>query len=200
MGTTTNNGWPTPVATDLVKDGWEAIKDLGDAIDTTVGTYAPSGLIHINTTSVSAVSSQSFNNVFSATYDNYKIIITGVSSSGASMVVRLRAAGSDNSTANSYVRQIIDGNNTTVAGSRATSTSWDMAGIASSLVNAYFIEMVNPFKASATGYVCSTIRADSGAFFNPSNGTHNQTVSYDGFTILPTATFTGSISIYGYKV
>jgi hypothetical protein len=36
MGTTTNNGWPTPVATDLVKDGWEAIKDLGDAIDTTL--------------------------------------------------------------------------------------------------------------------------------------------------------------------
>jgi hypothetical protein len=57
MGTTTNNGWPTPVATDLVKDGWEAIKDLGDAIDTTLGVYAPStsGLTLINTTSFSAV-------------------------------------------------------------------------------------------------------------------------------------------------
>jgi hypothetical protein len=37
MGNTANNNWPTPVATDLVKDGWEAIKDLGDAIDTGIG-------------------------------------------------------------------------------------------------------------------------------------------------------------------
>jgi hypothetical protein len=40
MGTTPNYGWPTPEATDLVKDGWEAIKDLGDAIDTTATTFA----------------------------------------------------------------------------------------------------------------------------------------------------------------
>jgi hypothetical protein len=28
MGTTANNNWPTPVASDLVKDGWEAIQTL----------------------------------------------------------------------------------------------------------------------------------------------------------------------------
>ena len=43
MGTTANNNWPTPVASDLVKDGWEAIKDLGDAIDTTLGVYVAAG-------------------------------------------------------------------------------------------------------------------------------------------------------------
>jgi hypothetical protein len=44
---TVNNNWPTPVQTDLVKDGWEAIKDLGDAIDTTLGVYADPGLVFI---------------------------------------------------------------------------------------------------------------------------------------------------------
>jgi hypothetical protein len=46
--TTPLNGWPVPVSTDLVKDGAEAIEDLGDAIDASVGsgllawqTYAP---------------------------------------------------------------------------------------------------------------------------------------------------------------
>lgn len=39
MGTTTNFGWPTPVATDYVTDGWDAIKDLGDAIDTSLATW-----------------------------------------------------------------------------------------------------------------------------------------------------------------
>jgi len=40
MGTTSNFGWPTPEATDLVKNGWEAIKDLGDAIDTSATSFA----------------------------------------------------------------------------------------------------------------------------------------------------------------
>ena len=46
MGTTTNYGWPTPVATDYVTDGWDAIKDLGDAIDTTVALIrVPTGCV-----------------------------------------------------------------------------------------------------------------------------------------------------------
>ena len=35
MATTTNYGWPTPNDTDLVKNGANAIRTLGSAIDTT---------------------------------------------------------------------------------------------------------------------------------------------------------------------
>lgn len=46
MATTTNYGWPTPVSTDYVTDGWDAIKDLGDAIDTTLLTVqVPTGAV-----------------------------------------------------------------------------------------------------------------------------------------------------------
>jgi hypothetical protein len=38
MATTTNNGWETPDDTDLVKDGALAMRTLGNAIDTSVGT------------------------------------------------------------------------------------------------------------------------------------------------------------------
>ena len=48
MATTTNNGWSTPDNTAYVKDGASAIRTLGSAIDTSVGTgllawqtYAP---------------------------------------------------------------------------------------------------------------------------------------------------------------
>jgi hypothetical protein len=95
---TVNNNWPTPVQTDLVKDGWEAIKDLGDAIDTTLGVYAPStsGLTLINTTSFSAVASQSFNNVFSSTYANYRIVFNIEHTVGLVVLnFRLRASGTD---------------------------------------------------------------------------------------------------------
>jgi hypothetical protein len=77
MGTTTNNGWTYPESTDLVKDGATAIQTLADDIDTTLGVYAPSssGLTLINTTSFSGVSSQSINDVFSATYENYVVVM-----------------------------------------------------------------------------------------------------------------------------
>jgi len=35
---TTNNAWPIPASTDYVKDGYAAIDNLGNAIDTSVGT------------------------------------------------------------------------------------------------------------------------------------------------------------------
>lgn len=38
MATTTNNGWTTPDDTAYVKDGASAIRTLGSAIDTSVGT------------------------------------------------------------------------------------------------------------------------------------------------------------------
>ena len=38
MAVTANNSWPVPVSTDYVKNGYQAIDDLGDAIDTSVGT------------------------------------------------------------------------------------------------------------------------------------------------------------------
>jgi len=43
MAVTPNYSWPVPVDTDYVKDGAEAIKDLGDAIDATVFSQAGSG-------------------------------------------------------------------------------------------------------------------------------------------------------------
>lgn len=35
---TANNAWPIPASTDYVKNGYDAIDDLGNAIDTSVGT------------------------------------------------------------------------------------------------------------------------------------------------------------------
>ena len=76
MATTTPNyGWPVPTSTDLVKDGATAIEALGDAIDATVFGLGASALTLLNTTTFSAVASQSINDVFSATYDNYKIVL-----------------------------------------------------------------------------------------------------------------------------
>jgi hypothetical protein len=95
MGTTTNNGWTYPESTDLVKDGATAIQTLADDIDTTLGVYADPGLVLLNTTSFSAVASQSVNDVFSSTYDNYRIVCEFSSSTDQEIFFRLRASGAD---------------------------------------------------------------------------------------------------------
>lgn len=45
MATTPTYGWETPDDTDLVKDGATAIRTLGNAIDTTMGTMVPKTIV-----------------------------------------------------------------------------------------------------------------------------------------------------------
>jgi hypothetical protein len=199
MGTTTNNGWPTPVATDLVKDGWEAIKDLGDAIDTTLGVYAPStsGLTLINTTSFSGVSSQSINDVFSATYKNYKIILDLTSSTSIAFRARLRVGGADNSTASSYTSQEVRGSSTTAAAFQ-TVDSFFQFGYANTTASLIELTLVNPFLAVNTSFACFGGRNDRSASVT---GYHNQSTSYTGITLIPeSGTITGTAYIYGLGI
>jgi hypothetical protein len=102
---TPNYSWPVPTSTDLVKDGATAIEALGDAIDATVFALPSAGLTLINTTSFSGVASQSINDVFSTTYDNYLVLVEGVGSGASSdLNFRLRVGGADASGATDYVR------------------------------------------------------------------------------------------------
>jgi hypothetical protein len=66
MGTTTNNGWPYACCNDLLKTAGKLLKTLADAIDTTLGVYAPStsGLTLINTTSFSGGSPSGYRSFF----------------------------------------------------------------------------------------------------------------------------------------
>jgi hypothetical protein len=199
---TTNNNWPTPVATDLVKDGWEAIKDLGDAIDTTLGVYAPStpGLTLINTTSFSAVTSVSLPaDTFSATYENYMIICTADSVSDQDASFRMRAAGSDNSTAN-YDLQLLEVGGSTVGGSRSLGrTSGFFGSIGATSTSPIIFDVFQPFLAKHTSVINATIygRANLNTYVN--SNIHRVASSFDSMTIIFQANTTGKVSVYGYK-
>jgi hypothetical protein len=207
MGTTTNNGWPTPVQTDLVKDGWEAIKDLGDAIDTTLGVYSPttSGLVLLNTTSFSAVATQSFNNVFSATYENYRVLfeLTATSASPA-MNLRLRVGGVDASGGNyNGGGYFVRSTSATVNGQDLNAgTRFELGGASSAQSsNRYVMDFQSPFLAQRTGHhTFSTGHDGTSAYGRAQHSNHNLSTSYDGFTIFPSSgTITGKVAIYGYN-
>jgi hypothetical protein len=228
MATTTPNyGWTVPTSTDLVKDGATAIETLGDAIDASLvdlrgGTTgqvlrkqsntqmdfewaAPSsGLTLINTTSFSAVASQSVNNVFTSAYKRYRILIDAVGSVNNDITFRLRVAGTD-ATANNYGTQSQNGDGSTANAIRTTAaTFWYTNDVRSAGRYMQEYELFNPQAASQTfglARASSIVTADTTAFFQTVMALgHSLSTAYDGFTLTAsTGTVTGSVQVYGYN-
>ena len=201
---TPNYSWPVPTSTDLVKDGATSIEALGDAIDATVFGLPSAGISLISTTTLSAVASQSVNDVFSATYDNYLIMLglTG-STTNTDVSMRLRVAGADNSSGN-YQRSLINQDSTTFTGQRLTTqTQWaGVANVESGTKSYAQLSIFDPFLAQTTGLITDVIQIPNGNI-SQRRAMYGTTVttSYTGFTIFPTSgTITGTVSVYGYKI
>jgi len=192
--TTTNYGWDIPQSTDLVKDGATAIATLGQDIDTSVYTALggnKSGLVLLNTTSFSAVASQSFNDVFSSTYDNYRVIATG-SVSSTRPAFRLRVSGSDATGSNYEIGFSANSGITTT-----TTTSFiPIDGAAQWWIS---FDLLSPFATAETRML--SLAGNATSTFRLSVLRHNLSTSYTGITILPegAGTLTGAMSIYGYN-
>ena len=197
--TTTNYGWTIPNDDELVKNGAAAIRTLGQAIDTTAATSFGGDLILINTTSFSAVSSVNVNNVFSATYDNYKLLfnnITGIDWVG----IRLRASGTDDSGANYRQQSNTSSGTGNTASRQVNQTSWANVIELSGAGYSSGLEIANPFLTTTTmaGHITGGAMAGNPVLYLIDYGLNTST-SYDGFSLIPASgTITGSISTYGY--
>ena len=188
--------WPIPEDTDLVKDGAEAIRDLAGAIETTVDS-SPTGLVHIETQSFSAVASQSINDVFSTTYNNYRIFITAKGTSALDIQFRLRVGGADASGASNYLWHRDASFGSSSLNSDNTNSFFVVSVIDTVAEFPTVIDLSNPFIAQTTGVVAVGGRHSLGQTIV---GYHNQATSYTGFTFFPpSGTITGSVSVYGYS-
>jgi hypothetical protein len=206
MGTTTNNGWTYPESTDLVKDGATAIETLATNIDTTLGVYADPGLVLINTTSFSAVASQSVNDVFSSTYTNYKIVVELLKSTTTGFLqLRFRASGADDTSANYYSHVgYPDAAGAGYLGQTGAGLTSMRLTISATTTDEQFADLTiyNPNKASVTTLsgtqlLWATTPQSNGGHFQ---GTHNVATAYTGLTLLQSAgNMTGSVSVYGYN-
>ena len=196
---TVNNNWPTPVQTDLVKDGWEAIKDLGDAIDTTLGVYADPGLVLLNTSSFTGVSAINLTtNTFSATYDNYRILMSVTGSTTAVINVRMRLAGVDNSSA-VYNHQRVDGDGATAAAVQVTSQTSGRIGVAFTTPSSFTIDCYSPFLVAST-LLTSVNNEKNALLLSTETVAHVANTSYDSLSFIPASgTITGTVSVYGYN-
>lgn len=159
------------------------------------GTVA-GGFTLISTTSMSAVSSQSINSVFSSTYDNYRILINATTLTGT-LQMRFRVSGSDNSTSN-YKMDLYGTalwTDSTYSGYRE-SGSTNFNNIAESSPASISLDIMNPFATQKTFLHGQTSQNDRGRSYQ---GIFDATTSFDGFTLLPGTNITGTVSVYGYN-
>jgi hypothetical protein len=209
MATTTPNyGWTVPTSTDLVKDGATAIETLGDAIDASMNTALgtkKAGMVLLNTTSFSAVASQSVNDVFSATYQNYRIVlnISSQNTAGNAITMRLRVSGTDATTnyfTYSYHTRTSLG---AIGADNGNPGSVFWVGYANpTYPTAGTTDLFSPFETRRTVGTMQFMGGDASTFLGSQGGVvHDTSASYTGFTILAAAggTITGNVRVYGYN-
>jgi hypothetical protein len=196
---TTVGRWsPNKVRARVLDGTWVSTEELGGMVLLTptsiayTGTSASIGAS--GSVEFTACSSLSLNGVFSADYDNYMIGWRATQSVAAAGRIRLSAGGVDDTTASSYTRQLLNANNTSVNASRSSSDYFNSV-VSFPGSTTYFF---GPYLAQPTAVRTVSSSDTSGAYIIDAAFTHNQSTSYDGFTIYPfSGDFTGLISVYG---
>jgi hypothetical protein len=199
MATTTPNyGWPVPTSTDFVKDGAQAIEDLGDAIDATVFGLPSSALSLVKTQTIgTTVASVAVTDAFSTTYDAYQIIISGgVASTSGNLNLQLGAT-----TTGYYSARIaaVYSSSVVQVGTNNNGASFTL-GAANTGTIALNVFITDPFLTENTkiqgGFIAPNTTLSAGAVA----GFLNNATSYTDFTLTPASgTLTGgTIYVYGY--
>jgi hypothetical protein len=142
----------------------------------------------------------SLNGVFTSSYDNYIIALRGDVGGFVALEARLRASGTDNSTANSYVRQGLYASGTSVTASRTTTTFTRLGNVDSTQKYGITTYLFGPYLAQPTAIRSVGSLDLSSAYIEDYASTHNQSTAYDGITIYPSAsTFEGLVTVFGFN-
>jgi hypothetical protein len=205
MATTTNYSWTTPDNTAYVKDGASAIRTLGSSVDTSLFSITNGrnvGHSMVANATFSGATTYSANNVFSAAFDNYLVVLSGISvASLGNIEMRLRVSGTDNSSSNYRYGRIYIGalGSQALGGTDATTaTTWPVVQAASSLTNnSATFEIKGPFLTANTSYSSF----GSGNLLDINAGSMTVSTSYTGFTLQNSSggNISGTVRIYGLR-
>ena len=164
------------------------------------------GLTLINTTSFSGVASQSVNDVFSATYDTYRIIFYRDSAvtSGSGTSLRLRVSSTDLASGYNYAKQLVRSNNSFQTFYVTSETAMYLSDSSDSVGKAVIIDITNPFRSTSgtdKTFQFSAMGLSSGFnYVGNTFGWVDSATSYTGFSLInDTGNMTGSVSVYGFN-
>ena len=162
-------------------------------------TVGISGLVPIVSTTTVTAAATITATPFSATYDNYLILMTMSTSTISGINFQLSIGGVAATT--SYNYQTFSAASTTLSGSRSANQTSFLWSNAATTPNAYSLQIVNPFIVQRTQINGQGMEgtATTPAQLNIS-GNHSTATSYDGFKIFFDSTYTGTgtYTVYGY--
>jgi len=166
---------------------------------------AAGGLTLISTTSFSAVSSFApANGTFSATYDNYRVIISGIqtASGDCSLLIRYRASGTDDTSSNYYSQRLI-GDSSSASASRQSGTNSTAVGTAGNGASSGLaIDFFNPFATKKPEILSfnNGWQTGTGTSLRMTVNSFDGTTSFDSFSLITdSSTISGICSVYGYN-
>lgn len=166
--------------------------------------YAPAsagGLVLINSTSFSEQSSVNINNVFSSTYESYRIIVEATAANNANVFFRFRSVTTDLSTSYYGGGLLYETNGTfTSSGARNNGTEimiqQSTHGGGPLALSIFDVYGMNSATHQVVGFNQSPYSGvgRSFAYMTTNGGTR------DGFVVFAsTGTISGKVTIYGYK-
>jgi len=159
---------------------------------------AYAGLVLVKQQTIgTAVSSVTVTSVFSATFDNYRVTIDGMSNSTAATL--LIALGSSATGTLYYGSQYYDRYTGATGTNRYNNaTTLPLTGLATFAENSVTLEVHQPFLGARTQFIAD---AYGDGYSTWMRGTHASATSHTGFTISPgSGTLTGgTIRVYGYN-
>jgi hypothetical protein len=162
-------------------------------------SFGVSGLTLIKSQTIgTTVGSVTVSDAFSATYDDYKIVISGgVNSVDTALLMTLGA------TATGYYYRGFFGNysTSTYNGDNAQNTTFWTVGLGSANTLSAEILVQQPFTAKNTTHLASAARTATNGLFIQYGGYLANTTSYTAFTVTPqSGTMTGgTIRVYGLQ-
>jgi hypothetical protein len=172
------------------------------SVDITGGGSETSTTNADGSVSFSACETLSLNGVFTSNYDNYMMVIRGSSTSAVNIAYRLRSGGVDNSTVSSYVYQYVDAYGTSIAAARLTSNQGELGVMNATQRCGFTSYFFGPFLAQPTASRMVNVRDYLSADLIDYANTHNQSISYDGISIISTisgVSFSGLVTVFGFN-
>jgi hypothetical protein len=143
------------------------------------------------------VSSISLNGVFTSASANYRVVVDYSISASNTFLMRLRASGSDDTSA-SYNSQQNYAQASVAATQQVASSSWQLHSAIGSGASMNVLDVVAPNLSANTRLVFMGYVPTASATWG--SGNFGATTQFDGFTIYPGAgTITGIVRVYAYE-
>jgi hypothetical protein len=158
------------------------------------------GLVPILTQTIgAAVTSITVSNAFSATYDNYKILVSGgTASASTDLTLKLGASATGYYSGRALANYSSGAYN---SGNDSNASVWNGVGRGATTGLNICVDLISPFLAKTTAVAGTWVNQDINGAAGSFAGFHNSSVSYSDFTIATGGTTLtgGTIRVYGYK-